>query len=292
MQTENLFSLRNVLLTCIVIFISLCTFSCKESAKERQQRETIDSLENVNAQGRMNYDDLQNYLTIISEGLDSISLEEKEILKNPTPGEGKGLNKQRMRQQLMHVREILNRHRSRINELEQKLAVSTGDAKKLHTIVVALKQQLAAKDAELEQLRADLDDSRKSVAELQNKVSRMQIVQDEQSSTIDQQQTTIQEQKDQMSTAYVKIATKKQLKSEGLLSGAWYRKKKVDYSNINTSKFEAIDIRKTKTLSVPNGSKVLTPVPKGSYTIDNGTLTILNSDQFWSISNILIIQTD
>jgi phage antirepressor YoqD-like protein len=65
---------------CWLFFVLGFTASCGESNKEKSQREMIDSLENVNFQLRMNHEDLQRYLTVIAEGLDSIAIEEKELL--------------------------------------------------------------------------------------------------------------------------------------------------------------------------------------------------------------------
>jgi chromosome segregation ATPase len=266
--------------------------SCGESAKEREQRELIDSLQNANAQGRMDYEDLEGYLSIIANGLDSISIEEKEIFIDRTPGENQGLNKQRMRQQLSHVRDILARHRERIDELEKRLSSSNENVQSLKTIIAALKEQLDQKDRELAQLKADLNDSRKSIADLQNRVSLMQSASDAQQDKIEEQESQLQEQANQLNTAYLKIATKKQLKNEGLLAGGFLKKSKVDYSKVNLSSFKTIDIRTTKTINVPDKAKIITPVPTGSYTLSNGILTIKNPEQFWSVSNFLIIQTD
>lgn len=276
--------------TCCLYF---SVASCGESSKERSQREKIDSLMSANELGKMNYEDLQEYLSIIANGLDSISVEENELYMSYANGEKSGYNKQRMKQQLFHVREILARHRNRIDELEQKLASSSGDAKKLHTIIVALKQQIEQKDAELAQLRSDLDDSRKNESELRTKVSQMQEIQEEQQNKIAEQQEEIQNQSLKINNAYVRIASKKQLKKDGLLEGGnLFKRAKVDYSKIDLSLFETIDIRNTMTISIPKKAKIITPVPAGSYTISNGTLTITNPESFWSVSNFLIIQTD
>ncbi len=286
----------------LIIMLLSISFSCNESAKEKQQRETIDSLRYENMQGQMDYEDLQQYLTIIADGLDSISIEEGEIFIN-TPGESLANNKQRMKQQLEHVRELLSRHRDRIDELERLLATQQGDAKKLHTIVVSLRQQLDQKDQELAQLKSDLDNSRKNITALRNTVTQMQNVQETQEQTIQDQQATIQEQQatidtqaEQMYRAYIKIGTKNELKNEGLLSGGFLKKTKVDYSKIDLSTFQSIDTRTTNTISLPKKYKIMTTVPKNSYKVEktgNGnTLYILNPQLFWSVSNFLIIQID
>ncbi|MCH5328143.1 MAG: hypothetical protein J1E02_03905 [Coprobacter sp.] len=278
----------------VLLYTAVSLTSCGESKKEREQRERIDSLENANLRKELDYDDLQKYLAVIAEGLDSIAIEEKEILVNNV-SESPGLNRQLMKNNLAHVREILARHRDRIKELEAKLANSQGDASHLRTIITALREQLDAKDRELEQLKADLEDNRKSIKDLTSRVQRMSEEQEQQEQTIREQQETIQQQADQMNMGYIKIASKKELKNEGLLTGG-LMKKKVDYSQIDLSQFQQIDIRTTTRIDLPAKAKILTAVPNGSYTLTttaSGTvLEIRNPASFWSVSNFLIIQTD
>ena len=289
---------KNSSILLIVAFVAtiILTTSCGESSKEKGQRELIDSLQNANAQGRMDYNDLQSYLTIIAEGLDSIATEEKGLLASTTPGERTGLNKQRMKQNLDHVRELLSRHRSRITELEEKLASIPGDAQKLKTIISSLRQQLDDKDRELAQLRADLENNRRSITELTSRVQHMTEVQEAQEQTIQEQQETIDKQDKKLNNAYIKIGTKRELKDAGLLSGGFLKKKRVDYTNIDLSQFQSVDIRTTKTINLPKKAKILTPVIGSSYTLEekaNGSvLTITNPEQFWGASNLLVILTE
>lgn len=281
----------------VAILLQIGLSSCGESAKERMQRGIIDSLENANYQKKRNYEDLQRYLYVIAEGLDSISIEEGELLLKNGNVEGKGLNRKRMQQNLAHVRDILARHRERITELEKQLGSENQTSKQLRTIITVLRQQLDTKDKELAQLKADLENNKKSISDLTEQVKHLGDERNEQAQTIQQQQETINEQKDQLSNAYIKIGEKNELKSLGLLSSGFLKKTKVDYSNIDLSHFQCIDIRSTKTIDLPKKVKILTPVPKDSYEIkDNGngskTLTITDTSKFWSISKFLIIQID
>lgn len=285
----------------IIITISLFTaisilISCGESGKEKSQRKLIDSLETANAQGRMDYEDLQEYLSVIAEGLDSIFIEEHELLVNTTPGENMGLNRQRMKQNLNHVREILARHRSRIEELEKKLESGDGNARNMRTIITALRQQLDAKDRELAKLKSDLDDNRKSIAMLTSQVQQITEEKEEQAQTIQVQQETIERQTEKLNSGYIRIASKKELKESGLLTGGFLKKSKIDYSKINISKFQSVDIRTLKRINIPRKAKILSSVPGGSYSIESNSnedvIQILDPEKFWSVSNFLIIQTN
>lgn len=282
-----------VILVCHIVFTLT---SCGESKKERMQREKIDSLENANFQRKVDYENLQGYLGVIAEGLDSIRLEEGELLLNTGDPENRSLNRMRMQNNLAHVRDILARHRSRIDELENQLNTDNQVNKQLRTIIVALREQLDAKDRELAQLKIDLANNKKSISQLTEQIKNLGNEKEAQTQTINQQQEQIAEQIAKNSIAYVKVGTKSELKNAGLTTGGFLKKKKVDYSNINVSNFRQIDIRTFTTLSLPNKVKILTPVPTDSYRLENSgnqtTLVITDTAKFWSVSKYLIIQTD
>lgn len=288
--------MRRFLIPILFVPAILICASCGESGKEKAQRKLIDSLETANVQGRMDYADLQEYLSVIAEGLDSISIEEHELLVSTTSGESNGLNRQRMKQNLNHVREILARHRSRIEELEEKLESGKGDARNLRTIITALRQQLDAKDRELAKLKSDLEDNRKSIAMLTSQVRQISEEKEEQAQTIQAQQEAIDRQTEKLNTGYIKIASKKELKKSGLLSSGFLKKSKIDYSKIDLSSFKSVDIRTFKSINIPKKAKIISYIPDGSYSIESGSsediIQILNSDKFWSVSNFLIIQTN
>lgn len=282
-----------VILVCHIVFTLT---SCGESKKERMQREKIDSLENANFQRKVDYENLQGYLGVIAEGLDSIRLEEGELLLNTGDPENRSLNRMRMQNNLAHVRDILARHRSRIDELENQLNTDNQVNKQLRTIIVALREQLDAKDRELAQLKIDLANNKKSISQLTEQIKNLGDEKEAQTQTINQQQEQIAEQIAKNSIAYVKVGTKSELKNAGLTTGGFLKKKKVDYSSINVSNFRQIDIRTFTTLSLPNKVKILTPVPTDSYRLENSgnqtTLVITDTTKFWSVSKYLIIQTD
>lgn len=284
-----------------VLLLAWLMCSCGGSGELEEQRRINDSLRNANIQISTRYDKMEEYLTVISSGLDSISLEEQSVLMNVGDDEGRQLNRQQMKDRLDHVRDVLSRQRDRIRDLEGKLSATEGSDKRLLSILTAVRQQLEQKDAELSQLRRDLSDSRRSVAELQsnlqNTVAQLNSVQEQSEQIIQSQQATIDAARQKLGSAYVKIDNKKALEKAGLLKGGFLKKKKVDYSNIDSSVFDRIDIYSTTSFALPKKYKILSPVVEGSYTVtDNAagghTLTITNPESFWSVSNYLIIQTD
>lgn len=288
--------LPTVFAITMLLQMMLSFTSCGESSKERVQREMIDSLENVSYQNKMNYEDLQRYLYVIAEGLDSISIEEKELFLENGERESKGLNRKRIQQNLAHVRDILSRHRERIAELEKRLEKGDETHRQLRTIITVLRQQLDAKDKELAKLKSDLESNKKSIDALAAQIKHLDEEKEDQAQTIQEQQEMIKEQNDKLSNAYIKIGSKKELKKMGLLSSGFLKKTKVNYSNMDLSLFQQIN-KGIKNIDLPQKVKILTPVPTDSYKmVDTGaggkTLIITDSIKFWSLSNFLVIQTD
>lgn len=282
--------------------VALFVSSCGENSVVREQREKIDSLENANWKKQLEYEDLQRNLSVITIGLDSIAIEEGKLFLNGDV-EWRNVNRQRAQQNVAYIRDLLARHRDRIEELESRLEAGDANARMLRTIISSLREQIDAKDKELEQLKRDLDNNKRNIIALKEQVQKMdeeqKMQQDtilQQQETILQQQETIQQQLDKLNNAYLRIGTKQELKAQGLLSGGFLKKKKIDYTNIDFSLFEKINIESTRSISLPAKAKILTAIPVGSYELIKdelgSTLNILDPEKFWSVSNFLIIQTD
>ena len=289
--------MRRIPLIILSLLLVGAFVRCGGGGKEKEMARQIDSLQNVNALSQMQYEDLQGYLAVIAESLDSISIEENELIVGFSEGPV-GISRQRMKENVTHVREILAGHREKIAELEAKLANDNGQLKSLRTIVANLRQQIEQKDVELEQLRADLDNSKKDIRMLTSRVQEISEENEAKEATIQDQQETIQKQNEKINEAnerYIFVGKKKELEQAGLLKGGGFlRGKKVDYSNINLNLFQKVNMYSFKQMTLPKKFDIRTEVPKDSYQVekngDTNTLIITNPERFWSVSNFLIIQ--
>lgn len=282
---------RNYLL-CLM-FLAVTAFTSCGNKTEKLQQE-VDSLQSALKQRNQDYSNLQNFVSVVSDGLNAINIQENNIFRadpeKPLP------NREQMKQSLAQLKETLQQQRDRIEQLEKKVSSGSADAAKLRTIITALKQQIAQKDAQISDLMTQLEQSKLSVAQLTSRVGTLTQKTTEQASQIAQQEEVMQAQDQILNEGYVKMGSKKELKDAGLLSGGFLKKTKVNYSNINLDLFQKIDIREATSITIPSKSpKILTNVPAGSYTLQkNGsstTLIITDPTRFWAYSNILIIQT-
>lgn len=129
-----------------------------------------------------------------------------------------------------------------------------------------------------------------------NVVDSLKKVIQQQEELITNLSETVNAQDKILNTGYVKIASKKELRSIGLLRQSHFSTNSINYSFVSKELFNPIDIRLKKEIEIPSDTaKVLTPMPLHSYVIEkkkhhSSVLRILDIDNFWGISKYLIIQ--
>ena len=257
-----------------------------------------DSILQDNRSKTQQLDELNGVLSTIAIGLDSIAVQEN-ILFNSRGRDGVRLDKHEIATRLNGMADILARQRAKIQVLQDSLAnqKSSQGMEHLQRVVEFLNQQLAEKDQIIKSLRADLNNSKKDITQLRASLSDMKNRATKAENKTQVLTTALSKQDDIINECYVKIGTKKQLSAAGLLKGGFLQKKKVNYEDIDKSKFNAVDIRKFREITLKsNNPKILTPQPsnRSFHFEENGdgkcTLVITNPTIFWSVSNFLIIQ--
>ena len=278
-----------------VIAATIIVMATSCNGGSASMKEQLDSLQTAYEQRNADYNELNEYLGVIATGLDSIALQEGQILKSD---ESPTLNREQIKKNLDAYKQTLDSQRQRIAALEKKLQTNQNYSTHLKSIIASLEQQLAQKDEEITNLRKLVDDKNMDIDQLKQNVSTLQQRNDMQAGLIVSQQETIASQDADIHTAYVKIGTKKELKELGLLTGGSLLKKaKVDFTKIDKSLFKSVDIRKTEKIEIPaKEAKVLTPQPEDSYRIEkvykNSVLSIIKPDKFWGVSDFVIIEIE
>lgn len=258
-------------------------------------KEQLDSLQTAYEQRNADYNELNEYLGVIATGLDSISLQEGQLLKND---EGPTLNREQIKKNLDSFQQTLQNQRERIAVMEKKLQTNQKYSAHLRSIIATMKQQLAQKDEEIANLRKLVDDKNVDIARLKENVQNLQQRNEMQAGLIASQNETIMSKESSLNTVYIKIGTKKELKNAGLLDGGFLKKTKVDFDKIDKSAFKAVDKREIGQIDLGNvkKAKVMTPQPEGSYRIDQAgkstILSITDKEKFWAVYDFVIIQID
>lgn len=284
-------------LSMSTIAIISCGGDGNKAAQEAWDHER-DSLTRVNGQQQAVLDQMTAAMAEIAFCLDTIAVHERVIIAG-IDEEGNRLSRRGIRNRLEVLAKVISEQKEKLGILEEKFSNSTLQIGQLHSIIEFLENSLSQKDAEVEKLKAEANSRNFSVAVLEEKVSLMNDTIIEERATNTEQKQQIAKQDAQLNEVYYIVGNDDQLVSKGILKkeGKIFKKKKVDFSNINKSLLTKGDIRTLKTINIRGKSpKVLSDVPKGSYSLDkysddSYTLRILNSSSFWSANNrILIIQ--
>lgn len=274
-------------------------FSCKNEKVDMQYYVAErDSILQDNKNKTQQLDELNGVLSAIAIGLDSIAVQEN-LLFNSSGRDGVHLDKHEIAARLNGMADILARQRAKIQALQDSLAnrKTSQSVEHLQRVVEFLNQQLAEKDQVIKSLRADLNNSKKDITQLRASLSDMKNRAVKAENKTQVLTTALSKQDDVINECYVRIGTKKQLLAAGLLKGGFLQKKKVNYEDVDKSKFNAVDIRKFREITLKsNNPKILTPQPSNrSFHFEESgdgscTLVITNPTLFWSVSNYLIIQ--
>ena len=280
------------------LLMLVLVFSCKNEKVDMQQFVAErDSILQDNRSKTQQLDELNGVLSTIAIGLDSIAVQEN-ILFNGSGRDGVRLDKHEIAARLNGMADILARQRAKIQALQDSLAnrKTSQSVEHLQRVVEFLNQQLAEKDQVIKSLRADLNNSKKDITQLRASLSDMKNRAVKAENKTQVLTTALSKQDDVINECYVRIGTKKQLSAAGLLKGGFLQKKKVNYEDVDKSKFNAVDIRKFREITLKsNNPKILTPQPSNrSFHFEESgdgscTLVITNPTLFWSVSNFLII---
>lgn len=262
-----------------------------------------DSLIIENQANKAELAELNSIISTVSAGLDSIAIQEG-ILYSGKTRDGVALNRNQIIANINSMAEILKRQREKIQSLQDSLAMRSANSnkssqsiEKLQNVIAFLNKQLAEKDNEIQSLRRDVNSKNKDINQLRTSLSDMRNRAEKAENRTQVVTQALAKQDEIINECYIKIGTKKQLVASGLLKGGFLQKKKVNYEDVDKSKFNAVDIRKFREVTLKSiNPKILTPQPSNNsfHFEENGdgtcTLVITNPTQFWSVSNFLIIQ--
>ena len=279
--------------------MTVVTFTCFSCGNEKKSdsalTERIDSLETVLKNRDADYQQLDEFLTVISSGLDSIAMKENVIFN--ADKESGVPNHKKIKTQLADFKQTLQTQRERITALEKQLANSQGNGQKMQLIINSLKAQLTDKENQITALQNELNHKNITIEELGKRMNTLTQQTTMQQQVISSQSQMLQTQDEMLYEGYVIAGKRAELKDKGLLKSGFLRKSKVDISTLNKKHFKTIDIRENTEITLNSANpKIMTQMPEESYSIEKkgktSVLHIIDPDKFWSISKYLIIATD
>lgn len=243
---------------------------------------------------------LSGYLGQISECVDSVAIQEGLLLNVVNVETGQPYTKKEIRERVREFGEIIERQKTKIQELSQQLETAKGNSAeiaRLSSMITFLNQQLEAKESQIAQLENELATSKKSIAELTSNVEALATSNQELTTQNHQLDQIVADQTEQMNEGYFLAADKKKLESMGLMKGGFLKKSKFQAENINLSECIKVDIRKFNEVKLKSKKtpELMTQAPSGSYGFEKAgdgeyLFVIKDTRAFWSLSNVVVIK--
>lgn len=257
-----------------------------------------DSLKVLADENQRELERMTDFFDSVAACIDSISEQESLLTVTVDPETNRRYSSREMTSRLNQLSEIINNQRSRIASLVDSLnnSMDTTRINGLSNTIAFLTEQLNQKEAVIAQMRAELQGERRNVRRLTSQVESLTETVEDLSTQNTALTEAVQVQTEIINEGLVLIASERTLKDMGVIQGGGFlRKSKVVLANVNPNSCTRVDISQFTDIPINyNKVKILSPAPEGSYTLtrtpDGYQLRILNSTQFWSLSNVLVIQ--
>ena len=279
------------LLLLIPLFVASCGREAKKKAAELQARN--DSLMTQTIQKDEAINEFVRSINDIQGTLDTIKMKENVInLSTERGGELKQTAKDQIKTDIQTIYSMMLKDKDQLAKLTKKLKAANMKVDQLQKMVSRLEKDMAAKSAEIEDMRDKLAKLNIKFEAASLKIDTLNKTVNDQGQKINNQTQTIATQEEAINTANYVIGTNKDLKKNGVV------KKGDVLADFNKELFTRIDIRKTTEISIlSKKAKILSSHPSTSYKFTGDkkviqSLQILDSKAFWSNSKYLVIMVD
>lgn len=289
---KNVFSFFIVLTTLTVVV------ACNGGAGVDELKRQIDSLENLNARNQSDLDNMSSFVSVLSEGLDTIAKQEGTLFYTNQGPEGTIVDREQLKKNLESFANTLAEQREKIRRMTDSLNAKGANMKKLETLITYLNKQIDEKDQMITRLQEELKQKNANIAQLSGKLSALSQNNSSLSQKVQEQEQQLSKQSAKINKGYVVMGSGKVLKESGIITGGGFMKKSsVNYNDLPRELFTQVDTRTFGGMQIPAAKpKVLSAMPSSSYEIvktgkDASEIHITDPEAFWSNTKYLIIQT-
>lgn len=278
-----------LLLTCI----SACT-KVKESPEYQSVTSERDSLYIALKECNAHIEDVTTTINDIEVNLASVDAEKETLMGMRKDEQLK--QKDKINSMVADIYVTLERNQLSIKKLEERLTKSNNQNKSLAALVNTLKQSVYEKELQIEKMRL-------SISGLESKIDTLQEVVHAKERLLAEQKRRLEEETEDQYFVYFIQGTRDELvkakiiRKEGGFLGIG--SVKVLESKLSKNKFRKLDTRKVQEvdLGFVKKKELISTHPKDSYFFlakDGGRifLKISYPDKFWSISKLLVVETD
>lgn len=271
--------------------------SCNGDKRGKGQPSLMDATKQELATAVEEREQLLAFVKEISLGMSQVKKLENIVVLSAGRAEESDKQKTQILSDIASVRKLLRQRKEQLQALEESLQQSTGYSRELQDAIEALRGQIDSLLAEIELLRLQLSKANKRIGTLNDAVDSLNMA----VSTAEGERNAALEASEQLenelNTCFYVVASKSELKEHSILESGFLRKTKLLKGDFDQGFFVISDKRLLDTL--PLGARkveILTSHPEASFELlerqGEKLLRIVHSEQFWSLSNYLVVQKD
>ncbi len=284
----------------VLIVCAIALASCNNTGGNKDQLKVEnDSLLTVLSQRNQELDEMMGTFNEISEGFRQINAAESRVdLQRGNVAEGSASAKQQIASDIEFIKKQMDSNKEQIAKLQSLLKNSKYNSAQLKKAVESLQAELAEKAQRIEELQAELAAKNIRIQELDDAVTGLKADKDVLTAENESKAKTVAEQDKAINAAWFVFGTKKELKTQKIITdtGLFKKGKVLKDGDVNKDYFTQVDLRTTKEIKLySKDAELLTTHPGSSYALekdDKGQLVlkINNPKEFWSVSKYLVIQ--
>ena len=253
----------------------------KEDSKEMiELRNEVSQLKLENTQKDSVINEAISFFNEIQSNLAKINIKGDEIRVRSNNPELSSDDQKWITQEIQNINFLRKQNAAKVGQLKSQLKKKDIKIKEIENMVERLNMQIRSRDEQIASLKKDLSELDMEYAELF----------DEYQSQVELTLDVLKE----MNTAYYAYGTMDELTENKVLvreGGFIGIGKKTNIANdLNQEYFKKLDKTKVKQIKIVGDKPdMITDHPISSYEWDGNTLIITDADQFWQISNYLVI---
>ena len=292
--------MKKILLSVAVMASMMFTAYNSKSGDVEKLRQENDSLVQLNAQTKADFDEMLQLMNDVEDGFRQIKEAENYlVVQSSATGEVDMTTRERLKSDMQLVAQTLKDNKEKLAKLQSQLKNSKYQSSQFQKTVERLNAEIESKTAMIVSLQEELAKRDVRIQELDNAVSELAGQVNTLSEETEKQKSTISSQEKEINTVYYVFGTTKELKEQKIISGGGlFKASEVMKGDFNKNYFTKEDLRTFKQVSLESKkAKLLTTHPEGSYTFEKNdkdllTLVITNPTEFWSLSKYLVIKVD
>ena len=292
--------MKKILLSVAVMVSMMFTACYSKSGDVEKLRQENDSLVQLNAQTKADFDEMLQLMNDVEDGFKQIKEAENYlVVQSSATGEVDMTTRERLKSDMQLVAQTLKDNKEKLAKLQSQLKNSKYQSSQFQKTVERLNAEIESKTAMIVSLQEELAKRDVRIQELDNAVSELAGQVNTLSEETEKQKSTISSQEKEINTVYYVFGTTKELKEQKIISGGGlFKASEVMKGDFNKNYFTKEDLRTFKQVSLESKkAKLLTAHPEGSYTFEKNdkdllTLVITNPTEFWSLSKYLVIKVD